>query len=147
MRVTDIKTVDVCVPLSSFGKYEPVTMWYGARYAAFKSILFIGTDEGVTGLGELKGGASAIQGIREWVIGQDPFDVNAIERRILNSGNVLHAIGLINDGMLSVVGALDMALWDIIGKTVGKPVHKFIGGKYREKVECRYWICSKDPEG
>lgn len=147
MKITDIRFKDVCVPLSTFGEFEPVTMWYGSRYAAFKSIIYIETDEGITGLGELKGGAGVLQGLKKWMIGCDPFDVNAIERRIMNQGNVLHGIGIMGHGMQGVVGALDMALWDIMGKATGKPVYKLIGGKYRDRVECRYWICDKDPEG
>jgi L-alanine-DL-glutamate epimerase-like enolase superfamily enzyme len=39
-----------------------------------------------------------------------------------------------------------MALWDIIGKVTNKPVYKLIGGRYRERVECRYWMCVKPPK-
>ena len=52
MKVTDVRAVNVCVPLSTFGKFEPVTMWYGTRFAALKTIIFVETDEGITGLGE-----------------------------------------------------------------------------------------------
>ena len=149
MRITDIRTVNVCVPLSAFGKYEPVTLWYGTRYAAVKTIVFVDTDEGITGVGEssLESGEAAFRGLKRWIVGQDPFDVNAIERRIVNQGNVLHALGVMRPGMFGVVGSLDMALWDIIGKAVGKPIYKLIGGKYREWVECRYWVSDKDPKG
>ena len=147
MRVTDIRTVNVCVPLSTFGKYEPVTMWYGSRYAALKTIVFVDTDEGITGFGEtMAPGEGAIRNLKKWVVGQDPFNVNAIERRIANQGNVLSVMGVMS-GMLGVIGALDMALWDIIGKTTNQPIYKLIGGKYRDRVECRWWICDKDPEG
>ena len=39
-----------------------------------------------------------------------------------------------------------MALWNIIGKAVEKPIYKLIGGRYRDHVECRYWICGKPPK-
>ena len=75
MKITDVRTVDVCVPLSTHGKHEPVTMWYGTRYAALKTIIFIDTDEGITGLGEeWAPAAGTVQCLAPSLIGQDPFD-------------------------------------------------------------------------
>ena len=34
MKITEVRVVPVAVPLDQFGKYEPVTMWYGTRYAS-----------------------------------------------------------------------------------------------------------------
>lgn len=147
MIVTDVKTVNVCVPLSTFGRFEPVTMWYGTRYAALKTIIFIETDEGVTGLGETWAPADAtVKGLKRWIVGRDPFDVNAIARSINNFGNVLHLIGHLGGKLLNVTGGISMALWDIIGKATNTPIYKLIGGQYREQIECRYWICDKHPE-
>jgi L-alanine-DL-glutamate epimerase-like enolase superfamily enzyme len=82
------------------------------------------------------------------MIGQDPFDVNAIERTINNLGNVLTTMGHLPPSrtVLQATGGISMALWDIIGKATNQPIYKLIGGKYREKVECRYWISDKHPE-
>jgi L-alanine-DL-glutamate epimerase-like enolase superfamily enzyme len=147
MKVTDVRAVNVCVPLSTFGKFEPVTMWYGTRFAALKTIIFIETDEGITGLGESWApAATAIQGLKRRIIGRDPFDVNPILRTINNRGNVLSVIGHLPVALLNVSGGLSMALWDIIGKATNKPVYKLIGGRYRERVECRYWMCAKPPK-
>jgi L-alanine-DL-glutamate epimerase-like enolase superfamily enzyme len=147
LRITDIRTANVCVPLSTFGRFEPVTMWYGTRYAALKTIIFIDTDEGVTGLGECWADASGtIQSLRKFIVGRDPFDVNAIEREINNHGNVRTVLGQFGTRLLNVTGGLSMALWDIIGKACGQPIYKLIGGRYRERVETRYWMCDKHPE-
>lgn len=147
MKVTDIRGVNVCVPLSTFGKFEPVAMWYGTRYAALKTIIFIDTDEGITGLGESWAPAdSQVRSLGEFIVGQDPFDVNAIERTINNFGNVLTVIGHLPVPLLNVTGGISMALWDIIGKATKQPIYKLIGGKYRDSVECRHWISDKDPK-
>lgn len=147
MKITDIRGVNVCVPLSTFGEFEPVTMWYGTRYAALKTIIFIDTDKGITGLGESWAPADGhLRGLRRFIVGQDPFDVTPIERTINNLGNVTTVIGHLPIELLNVTGGISMALWDIIGKTTGQPVYKLIGGKYRDRVECRYWMCDKDPE-
>lgn len=154
MKITDIRTRNICIPLSTLGKHEPVTMWYGARFAAIKTIIFIETDEGITGIGETGiggGGADYLfHQIKSRLVGKDPFDVNSIERSMNLTGNVTTKMGHLLDTSaspaLNITGSIDMALWDIIGKAVGKPIYKLIGGKYRDRVECRYWMGSKPPE-
>ena len=148
MKITDVRTVDVCVPISTHGKFEPVTMWYGTRYAGLKTIIFIDTDEGITGLGEAWAPAGpAVNGAKQFLVGEDPFNVNAIGRRIGMNGNVLTTMGHMRPALLNLVGAIDIALWDIIGKAAGQPIYKLIGGKFRDRVEARYWMGAKDPEG
>ena len=60
----------------------------------------------------------------------DPFDYEQIWNDMWSktyyygrSGPVIH-----------VMSGIDMAVWDIMGKAVGKPVHKLLGGSYAEKV-------------
>ena len=62
-------------------------------------------------------------------------------------GSVLTTVGHMLTPLLNVAGAIDMALWDIVGKAANQPIYKLIGGKFRERVECRYWMGAKDPRG
>ncbi len=154
MKITDIRTRNICIPLSTMGRYQPVTMWYGSRFAAIKTIIFVDTDEGITGLGETSigaGGASHLfEQIKSRLVGKDPFDINAIERSMNLTGGVTTKMGHLLDTSaapsLNITGSIDMALWDIIGKALGKPIYKLIGGRYRDQVECRYWMGSKPPD-
>lgn len=50
MRITDVRTVMVAIPFATFGRFEPVTMWYGTRYASLHCVTFMETDEGITGV-------------------------------------------------------------------------------------------------
>lgn len=136
------------MPLSTFGRFEPVTQWYGTRYAGLKTIIFIETDEGITGLGESWAPADGvIKNLKQYIVGKDPHDVNTITRTINMFGNVTTTMGHIKlASLLNVTGGISMALWDIIGKANNQPIYKLIGGKFRERVECRYWICDKHPE-
>ncbi len=73
MKVTDVRTRNVCVPQSTHGRFEPVTMWYGTRYASLRTIVFIDTDEGIAGLGEVWSNAGgAIDDLRGQLVGEDP---------------------------------------------------------------------------
>ena len=106
-------------------------------------IIIVETDEGITGYGEVDtapGPGKAIvdaymshgtcYGLREVVVGSDPFDYEQIWNNMWaktyyygRSGPVMH-----------VMSGIDMAIWDIMGKSAGKPVHKLLGGSYVDKV-------------
>jgi len=147
VKITDVKGVNVCVPLNLFGEYQPVSQWYGTRYAALKCIVFINTDAGITGLGECgTEGEHLLQGLKSRMIDKDPYDVNAILREINHQGRILFGTGHLDTRMLNVSGGISMALWDIIGKDCNKPIYKLIGGKYRERIELRAWLTDQTAE-
>ena len=39
---------------------------------------------------------------------------------------------------MAAISAVDLAIWDILGKSVGKPVFKLLGGRTKEKIPCYY---------
>lgn len=106
-------------------------------------LIIVETDEGITGYGEVDTapyvGKAVVEaymshgtcyGLREVVIGADPFDYEQIWNDMWaktyyygRSGPVMH-----------VMSGIDMAIWDIMGKATGKPVHKLLGGSYSDKV-------------
>jgi galactonate dehydratase len=97
------------------------------------------TDEGITGIGELHPASGTggtpylpIAGVKycaEYLVGKDPQHIERhwqhMFRRCLFRGGA--------DAM-AAIGALDIALWDIKGKALGKPVYDLLGGPTREKV-------------
>lgn len=67
--------------------------------------------------------ASKWVGARKYIEGQDPFDRNSIEilmNRKFHWSN-------------RIISALDMALWDLMGKTVNQPIYKLLGA-CRDKI-------------
>ena len=91
----------------------------------------IHTDEGVTGIGEATAGLSAKPGeaqiheLERFVIGEDPLQPERLYQKMYK--------GL----FLSVnVGAcaIEIACWDILGKCLGAPVWKLLGGKLRPRL-------------
>jgi len=65
------------------------------------------------------------------VIGKDPFDVEVIWEHLYNR---IKDYGL--SGMtVSGISGVDIALWDIMGKACRKPIHKLMGGSFRDKVQ------------
>jgi L-rhamnonate dehydratase len=106
-------------------------------------LIRIETDEGVVGYGEVDSspevGKAAIDaemshgtcyGLREVLIGMDPFDIEQIWERMYRKTNYYGRLGVVMHAMSGV----DIALWDILGKSIGKPVHKLLGGSFCEDV-------------
>jgi len=106
-------------------------------------LIRIETDEGIVGYGEVDSspevGKAAIDaemshgtcyGLREILIGMDPFDIEQIWEVMYRKTNYYGRLGVLMHAMSGV----DMALWDILGKAAGKPIHKLLGGSFREDV-------------
>ncbi len=64
------------------------------------------------------------------VIGQDPWDYEYLWQRMYRSSHAWNRKGV---GMVAI-SAVDLAIWDILGKSVGKPVFKLLGGRTKEKI-------------
>lgn len=97
-------------------------------------VVQVATDEGLTGLGEAGLWAQhrlvyeAINDLADYYVGRDPglieHHYQAITRDTHFSGAALSA----------ALSAIDIALWDILGQSVGKSVAALLGGQVRERV-------------
>jgi len=98
------------------------------------------TDEGITGLGEsgawgyLEASGSAVETFKRYLIGQDPL---RIEHHWQYLYRWTHFRGAAIMGALS---AIDIALWDIMGKHFGVPCYQLLGGKCRDKARVYYHV-------
>ena len=106
----------------------------GLRHA-LPCVVEISTDEGITGWGECYGPAAVAKAFidtqfKARVVGRDPFDVEAIWEDLYNRIKDYGTTGM----AISAISGIDIALWDIMGRAVNKPVHKLIGGAYRSEV-------------
>ncbi len=98
-------------------------------------VVEVETDEGVVGLGEA---ALAPPVAKEIVdrylapvtVGRNPFDVESIWQHMYRS---TMAFGRKGVGM-AAISAVDVAIWDILGKATGQPVFRLLGGKTKEKI-------------
>jgi D-galactarolactone cycloisomerase len=68
---------------------------------------------------------------RARVIGRDPFDVEVVWEDLYNRIKDYGAQGF----SITALSGIDIALWDVIGRAVNKPIHKLIGGAHRTEVQ------------
>jgi len=93
------------------------------------------TDEGISGVGSVGVGSGAAafvlrEHLKPLVIGQDPFAVELLWETMFRSTLNYGRKGLV----LEAISAVDIAIWDILGKAAGQPVYNLLGGKTRESI-------------
>jgi L-alanine-DL-glutamate epimerase-like enolase superfamily enzyme len=101
------------------------------------TVVEVETDDGLVGIGNVALApriAKAIidQYLTPLVLGHDPFDYEYLWQRMYRS---THAWGRKGVAM-AAISAIDIALWDLMGKATGRPVFKLLGGRTKEKIPC-----------
>jgi L-rhamnonate dehydratase len=134
MKITDIETIELRVP-----------GWQGDSFDGSydNCLVVVHTDENITGIAEVDSVPSVIRaiidaprshthamGLKAILAGEEPHDVELLWDRMYDltsyygrRGAVIHAIS-----------AVDIALWDIRGKVLGKPLSELLGNKRRERI-------------
>ena len=95
----------------------------------------IETDDGYIGIGNAALVPQLVKKtideyLKPLVIGEDPFDYAYIWEKMYRR---THAWGRRGLGMVAI-SAIDIAIWDILGKLTNKPVFKLLGGRTKEKI-------------
>ena len=94
------------------------------------SIVRIDTNQGITGYGEVRDGASKTYALmlKQRLVGENPCNVDKLFRMVKQFGH--H--GRQGGG----VSGVEMALMDLAGKAYDVPVYALMGGKFRDSVLC-----------
>ncbi len=145
MKVTKIETRIVKIPVE-----KPYVFSHGMLTDFENVLVWVYTDEGVVGIGEASfvPGGGVSEEIPEStkpmiditlapeVIGEDPFDLERIH----------HKMDAAVPRNLIAKGGIDLALWDIMGKSLGMPVYRLLGGLYEKKIRATYTLSIDTPE-
>lgn len=134
MKIVDIEVIELRVPGWTGGTFD-------GSYD--NCLVLVHTDEGLSGIAEVDSVPSVIRaiveaprshthamGLKEAIMGADPADVEGLWERMYDltsyygrRGAVIHAIS-----------AVDIALWDLRGKALGKSVGSLLGTQKRDRV-------------
>ena len=128
MKIVDIRATTVTVPLEATLRHA-----VGAHWGRFvRTIIEIETDEGIIGFGEMGGGGEsaelAFNGLKRYLIGHDPFNLEELRFKICNPTASLY------NNRTQLHAAIEFACLDIIGQKLGEPVYNLLGGKLRDEV-------------
>jgi galactonate dehydratase len=108
---------------------------FGGRYFVFVKLR---TGDGVEGIGEVYGAAFGPRSIEAMVeevcarhvIGADPFGIEVLWRNVYGRGYSARS----DITLLSVLSALEMACWDIVGKALERPAYELLGGLVHDRL-------------
>ena len=113
-------------------------------------VVRITTSDGIVGYGEGQSPVSPrtsktiVEDLcRPILIGQDPFDVEYLWQRMFTA---MRERGHYTGFFIDALAGCDIALWDIIGQATGKPVHKVLGGRYRDRIPLYAGVGGSTPE-
>jgi len=111
-----------------------------ARLPMRCSLVRIDTNQGISGFGEVRDGATKTYALmlKRLIMGENPCNVDKIFRKIKQFGHHARQGG----GVCGV----EMALMDLAGKAYGVPAYQLAGGKFRDQVLC-YCDTPSVPDG
>lgn len=106
---------------------------------AWRNLSFIQvmTDEGVAGVGEVRmlNHTDALRGylaeaVPNHVLGHDPTNIELLVRHMY-----MNDFARAGEIAMSAIASIEIACWDIVGKVLGQPVYKLLGGAVRDKIK------------
>ncbi|MBI9107551.1 MAG: dipeptide epimerase [Spirochaetales bacterium] len=142
MRITSIE-----VKLLNLELQSALNVAYGSYPVLEYAMLKIHTDDGLTGLGEASPDPevtgetqnsviAALHQASSYLLGNDPFDIEHIINLCLEK----------IPAFPSAMAAIDMALHDLMGQSLGVPVYRLLGGKCRPGIGLYPVIPMDNPE-
>ena len=141
MRLTGVTTFPVEVPAPQRGG----RVWMFVR---------LDTDAGISGYGEVMMLACAFTPVvmagmiedlvERHLVGHDPADIELLWERLYARAGYSHYP---EQTKVAILSGVEMACWDIVGKDVGRPVYRLLGGMVRDRVRTYTYIYPDEASG
>ena len=134
MKITDIEVIELRVP-----------GWTGETFdGSYDNCrVLVHTAEGLTGIAEVDSVPAVIRaiieaprshthamGLKQVLLGADPSDVEGLWERMYDLTSYYGRRGVV----IHAISAVDIALWDLRGKALGKSVGRLLGERQRDSV-------------
>src|SRR5216683_1835992 len=146
MKITRLDTYFLSIPLP-----QPVRTSTSTISQVSEVIVKLTTDAGLVGLGEAHGPFlfrqgpegmrvvnDIVQQITPLVVGEDPFNIERIWQDLFaltyTSVRGIPPLARQQRQLVTAMSAIDIALWDLKGKAIGRPVWALLGGALRRRV-------------
>jgi D-galactarolactone cycloisomerase len=138
MKITEIETEGISIPL------EEEAFDSTAKWSEFNLLLVrVHTDEGVVGVSDIAPLHEKEMGIferiieeklKQKIIGENPYDVERLWIKMVGTGSGAYSLGK-SGAIVTATSSIDVALWDIIGKSLEISLYNLLGGKVREEID------------
>ncbi len=120
-------------PMSVYPEYKKSRTSWGI--GAMRTVVVeIETDKGIVGIGASIGGPAACyiieHHLKRFLLGKDPRDIEIIWDQMWRASLYYGRKGL----AIMAISAIDLALWDVLGKMRKEPVFNLIGGKTKDRI-------------
>jgi L-rhamnonate dehydratase len=120
-------------PMSGYPEYKASRESWGIGVLG-SIVVEVETKGGIVGVATGFGGPPAawliINHFRRFVVGEDARNLNRIWDQMFRASMPYGRKGL----PIATISVVDLALWGLVGKVRGEPVHSLIGGKAREEI-------------
>lgn len=138
MKISNVRFVALRQPLP-----QPLRLAWGAMHHRHFGLVVVETDVGLMGIGEtsvnfpswaiVERKATLEEGLKPLLIGEDPRDVEGLWHKMYRA---FVRLGVLwgKGAVMSAIGGVDIALWDLAGKAEGKPIYELLGGKRLHRV-------------
>ncbi|MDC8013499.1 mandelate racemase/muconate lactonizing enzyme family protein [Tahibacter soli] len=139
MKIVEVNYWMVRMPLT-----ESIAWASGARTGATRLVARIETDAGIVGWGETICLIETVRAVFEKVVaelalGYDVSQVERFGRHVLGAGYYHH-----KRAAVMAIAALEMAMWDALGKAARQPLHALWGGLWRADVRASAYLFLSD---
>ncbi len=134
MRITDVEVIPLRIPQHNVHIADGIQD---------DVIIRIHTDEGISGIGEADSSPLVVKaiveawpswprcrGLKDILVGEDPLNIEMLWEKMRFGTLWLGRNGVAQQA----IAAIDIALWDIAGKAMGKSVHALLGAAFRDHV-------------
>jgi L-alanine-DL-glutamate epimerase-like enolase superfamily enzyme len=146
MRITTLETYFLSCPLP-----QPVSTSTSTISQVSEVIVKLSTDAGLVGIGEAHGpfllrqGAEGLRTVSDilhqitpLLVGEDPFNVERIWQDVFaltyTSVRGIPPLTRQQRPLITAMSAIDIALWDLMGKAIERPVYALLGGALRQRL-------------
>jgi L-alanine-DL-glutamate epimerase-like enolase superfamily enzyme len=132
MKISDIETYLLAIPIRQ-DDFDTPWIW-----GSFNQIIIaVHTDEGITGYGEAFGygvpnaTVAVIEKVlKPMLLGEDPTQIAALQEKMYRQTHLFGRYGITT----FAISAIDIALWDIAGKSANLPLYRLFGGAHQTEV-------------
>ena len=167
MRITDVDTIPVEIPVKPIEEpwglapyvagdrlYDlPESLSYQAALeqvetattSGRKLLIRLETTDGITGWGEMKVPSMTVGA----AVVDELLTPELLHRKVSEAAGFVDAFRNMPSkdyiDVTPLLGGVEMAMWDALGKTLGQPVHQLLGGKLRDQYPIAYCLGLRTP--